>query len=189
MLKTNILASQISNLTDARYFAAWYVDYLSFNCNEGEATFVNKSEVREMVEWIEGPKLLAEFSGLDSIDIIEKQVDALGLDGVVLGPFAKESVIKNIDTEVLMKQYVDSMSFDDEGLQGRIIKTTKSEWTKFKEIPYAFLDIENLDMETVQKVVEQSTCGLVVYGGKEEKVGYKSFDFLDELFEFLIDNV
>ena len=40
MLKTKVKASSITNLTDARYFAAWGVNWLGFDLRQGSDTYV-----------------------------------------------------------------------------------------------------------------------------------------------------
>ena len=47
MLKTKIIAADLQNLTDARYFAAWLVDYMSFNLSEESA---NLSKIKEIMD-------------------------------------------------------------------------------------------------------------------------------------------
>ena len=56
MLKAKIKISQITNLTDARYFAAWGVDFLGFDINPESEHFSSPSIVAEISEWVEGPE-------------------------------------------------------------------------------------------------------------------------------------
>ena len=39
-LKTKVIAAEVSNLTDARYFAAWGVDYMSYSIDESIEGFI-----------------------------------------------------------------------------------------------------------------------------------------------------
>jgi len=47
MLKTKIIAADLQNLTDARYFAAWLVDYMSFNLSDPS---VNLPKIKEIMD-------------------------------------------------------------------------------------------------------------------------------------------
>ena len=57
MLSHKIIATQITNLTDARYFAARGIDYLLFDLDE-----ISIDKIFEINEWVEGPKILLLFS-------------------------------------------------------------------------------------------------------------------------------
>lgn len=57
MLKTKVIASHVTNLTDARYFAARGVDYLLFDLDD-----IAIDAAVEIKEWVEGPALLLLLS-------------------------------------------------------------------------------------------------------------------------------
>ena len=48
----------ITNLTDARYFSAWEVEWLGFNLSQGEENAISPLQVAAMREWVEGPKIV-----------------------------------------------------------------------------------------------------------------------------------
>ena len=60
MLKTKIKANSITNLTDARYFAAWEVEWLGFNLNPGES--IALQQVPAIKDWVDGVKIVGELS-------------------------------------------------------------------------------------------------------------------------------
>ena len=62
MYNPQIKASQITNLTDARYFAAWGVEWLGFGLESGQDYFVTTAQMAAIKEWVEGPKMVGEFS-------------------------------------------------------------------------------------------------------------------------------
>jgi len=71
MLNRQVKASAISNLTDARYFAAWHVDWLGFKFEEQESDAISPHEVMAIQEWIEGPKIVGEFQDLSAAEILD----------------------------------------------------------------------------------------------------------------------
>lgn len=186
MLKTQIIASDLSNLTDARYFAAWGVDFMAFNCNPGEENYVEPSVLVEMKEWVEGPFFLGRFNGLSPLADIENLVEESGLDGVILGHFTPIEMIQGIDAEHLFQEYKTENGLKTSMQATAIVSTTKSQYQKFLQTD-CFLDISDLDLEVVKDVIDHSSCGLVLRGGDEEKVGFKSYDFLDDVFDILMD--
>ena len=53
MLKTNIFAGGITNLTDARYFAARGAQYLSFNLDKGTALNISPEKTAAIKDKID----------------------------------------------------------------------------------------------------------------------------------------
>ncbi|MEM6876928.1 MAG: hypothetical protein AAF544_00105 [Bacteroidota bacterium] len=82
MLPFPVKASGITHLTDARYFAAWYVDCVGFPLDGPGA--VTGHELAAMRGWIEGPKVLAELQELDVE--LSNLMDGLFQYGLIGGP-------------------------------------------------------------------------------------------------------
>ena len=55
-----IKASQIANLTDARYFAAKEVEWLSFNFVEDTEAYIQPIKAATIMEWVAGVQFIAE---------------------------------------------------------------------------------------------------------------------------------
>ena len=56
-----IKASRLTNLTDARYFAAKDVQFLGFNLEAGTPGHLDPMYMRAIREWVQGPVILGEF--------------------------------------------------------------------------------------------------------------------------------
>lgn len=188
MLNTQIIASQVSNLTDARYYAAWGVKYMSFNRNNGSSTFISREDLFEIREWVEGPDFLGEFTGLEESDAIEKVVDEENLAGVILGPYTPEHTIKALDANIIIRECLFS-NIPKQPSSPLIIKLQKEEISKLDIISehQCFLDIYDFDLDTVKRIIQENKYGLVLRGGEEEKVGFKSFGFLDDVYDLVMD--
>jgi len=103
MLKTRVKASQITNLTDARYFAAWEVEWLGFNFDKGSENYIQPQVMKAIKEWVEGPKMVGEFSFSSAEDIrIAKEM--LELDMVQVGMFVEEETFKALDGIPVIKE-------------------------------------------------------------------------------------
>jgi len=68
MLATKLLASGITHLTDARYFAAWEVDFLAFPVGEGVEEAISWDYLHALREWVEGPTIVAELGTVADLD-------------------------------------------------------------------------------------------------------------------------
>lgn len=179
MLERSIIAQNITNLTDARYFAAWGIDYVSFNVIPGSPYEMPPEKITEIKEWLEGPRVLIETQALE--------FDELG-DGLILNniyssmPLSQECFFRTTAAE-LMKglpggKYIIKPA-DKDALRD-IVKIRVSELQGLS----VYLDITDIDVTSKSDI---GHFGLVVQGGEEEKPGVKSFDDLDALYELLID--
>lgn len=208
MLKTKIKASAITNLTDARYFAAWDVEWMGFSLDPGSDHFVDPNTVHAIKEWVEGPKMTGEFS-LQSAADIQSLVENLNLDAIQVGPFTPVDTLLELDTQVpVIKEIIFEaatqasdidttlethaaqcafflFNFDSNGFALNNLPVPTS-WLREICSEYAvLLSIADLNDQLDVIIDDLQPAGLSVRGGEEEKVGYKSFDELDDLFEAL----
>lgn len=188
MLRTKIIANSISNLTDARYFAAWGVEAMGFDFQQ-----VSVMQVNAFKDWISGPKLIGQFTGIESIESINEIIEHIPLDIVQLAPFASKEW--NFEVPIMYEVLLESSIPDH--ISKHNILVLKSENPNF---PYndhlqkikrlcqdftCYLDF-NIDLEHLLPLLQEvNPEGLILRGGEEEKVGYKSYDELDEILEAL----
>lgn len=208
-----IKATSISNLTDARYFAAWNVEWLGFSLEMGNANYTRPQDVKEIKDWLVGPKIVGEF-GLDqSLTEILEAVDLLQLDAVQLSMYTDYTIAKKLHEVTVIKEWV---------LDDLVNMATFAEQcnTAANYVDYFYLDLEKngitwaaLQANATALALLQELCaeyailislvcppnqietyldtvkphGISLQGGEEEKVGVKSFDDLDAIFETLED--
>ncbi len=212
MLTTRVKASSITNLTDARYFAAWEVEWLGFNLNIGSTDYIEPHLVKAIKEWVDGVKIIGEFD-LASADHINDMAQALGLDGAQLGMFTsletfqeleyattlfKEIVVEKETTETSIRDHMTDfapyvkafvLNFEKNDVNiadlGKGASLSKEELILLCKSFPVLISMPVAAAELADFMTELSPLGLSVKGGAEEKVGYKSFDELDELFELL----
>jgi len=208
-----IKATSISNLTDARYFAAWNVEWLGFSLEMGNANYTRPQDVKEIKDWLVGPKIVGEF-GLDqSLTEILEAVDLLQLDAVQLSMYTDYTIAQKLHEVTVIKEWVldDLVNMDTFAEQCN---------TAANYVDYFYLDLEKngitwaaLQANATALALLQELCaeyailislvcppnqigtyldtvkphGISLQGGEEEKVGVKSFDDLDAIFETLED--
>jgi len=63
--KLKIKAGNISHLTDARYFAAYGIEWMGFNFKSSDPNKINIETAKTIIDWIEGPQIIVEFDVLD----------------------------------------------------------------------------------------------------------------------------
>lgn len=211
MLKTQIKASQIGNLTDARYFAAWGVEWLGFCFDPGNENFLQVQAMNAIKAWIEGPKIIGEF-GWQSTEDILTAVNLIDLDGIQLGMHVELSEVQKLkDLYIIQEIVVEKnakwqdiqemmasrapyvnvflLNFDKNGISwNEIHQSSFFQLTDLQQICKTYPIIISMDVNTqnLDAILEHlQPLGLNLRGGTEEKVGLKSFDELDDIFENL----
>ena len=211
MLKTKVKASQVTNLTDGRYFAAWEVEWIGFNFELGTDTSVDIQKMKEIRDWLEGPSFVGEF-GLTNAETIRETATFLELDYVQINHFTEVETAKAIKDipiikEILILKEEDNstvqstmtafnsyvkfflLDFTKSGISWEEIKSGKYlDFYTLKQIcqDYAVILSVDLNTDNLTEVMETlNPHGLNLTGGEEEKVGFKSFDDIDEIIEAL----
>ena len=210
MLKTKVKASSVTNLTDARYFAAWDVEWLGFNFDVGSETYIQPQAMQAIKEWVDGVKIIGEFS-LQPFEEILSAADLLELDGVQLGPFTPSDTLRALhenEAPILLEAVVEEagkleeatagfaamapyveafiLNFDKNGISWKSLQGGTLKYLMELCLDYPVILSLDFDAGTLEEALESlQLYGINVRGGAEEKVGFKSFDELDELFEAL----
>ncbi len=212
MLRTNVKASSITNLTDARYFAAWDVEWMGFVLDPASDLYVAPQSVQAIRDWIDGPGIVGEFN-LQTAPEIQTAVELLHLDAIQAGmftsaetltelqsglPVIKEIVLDRDSDEAFLREQLDEfahlaayflLNFEKNGLSWQQLKGEKPlSLDILRSIcrqHAVYLGID-LDVASLDEVLEElQPHGLSLRGGEEEKTGYKSFDEIDDIFEAL----
>lgn len=174
MLKTKVIADNILNLTDARYFAALGVDYLSFKL--GSISFDNIIEIKK---WVEGVQILIDINQAISPSILESIIE-LNPKGFISSDIELVKQLEKDFSEELIFLRTDKPGLHENTIlegAGPYDGLTTGETTYIKE---------SFTEESLLRIIENDLySGIVVEGGQEEKVGLKNFDELDKIFECL----
>lgn len=184
MLKTKIKISQVTNLTDARYFAAMGADFLGFTIHPDHPQFVSPPQLKEIMDWVEGPETVLEIPDV---------IDDLWLSNYrnLLEDYYLESPISNFYPDFHVLSSLDMNIADKECF---IIYQSATPWkaqqdiisylcSKYKD--RIFLDVP-FEVKELESLLSLNPYGMILRGGEEEKTGYKSYNDLDEVFEFLM---
>lgn len=193
-----IKAARITNLTDARYFAAREVAFLGFNLEEGTEGYLDPMYMKAMREWVEGPKITGEYADLPA-EVVREAADFFSLDAVqlrasvharALGLFEGLTVLLWVDLPLdeaadLMAQAAPVVAFF-------VLDVSESHWMEQRDLlqrlcaQYPVLINPDLASDRLPELLETlRPAGLNLHGGEEEKTGVKSFDELEEIFDML----
>ncbi len=195
----NLLAYDIRNLTDARYFAARGARFITFNAL-GENGELSVHAMTAMAEWIEGPGLLLVAPNAEKATELLGQVPFTGLilpsvNLSLVNPFLHMECFAEIickDESHLERLLEEANEIDSFELDGILLNLQQIETITDNiamminglaaKVPvYADLPGDFLQIGTVLHKCPQ--LGLVLHGAEEEKVGLKSFDEMDDFLE------
>jgi len=163
MLKTKVLVTDVNNLTDARYFAAWIVDWMSFNLDPSRGDVLTIEQIIEIKNWVEGPKFAVQLPKEFTEDQLFELTDRTEMDGLILNT-----------GQTFSSEHFNNLEFFN--WKDTEVVSSKDSNTSFHQISNVE-ELSNLEMSTIH--------GITVKGGDEEKAGFKLFDDLDEIFEAL----
>ncbi len=204
-----IKASRITNLTDARYFAAKEVQFLGFNLDEGTEGYMDPMFMKAIIEWVEGPKIIGEFSVSSPEHVLEAK-SFLNLHGIqvevrfngranevteksgestcfLLYPVGKQDALTLVEqfySEVPKGTDYVVLDFTESGLDTRML--LKDDFWKRNIARFPTLIQIDAPADEYPLLWEGlEPVGFNFRGGDEEKVGVKSFDELDAVFDAL----
>ena len=194
MLKIKVKANAITNLTDARYFAAREVDWLGFCFDETSESHITPQAMFAMKEWVDGVKFIGEFRDTKVANILD-HVEKLGLDAVQVDELIGIDVLIEL-SDVLIFKEINIMADSDRDFVANlmeqfapycahfifIIENEMPDWIEEYSENYSVWIDGNIPIE---QVIDSTFQGICLKGGVEEKVGFKSFDELDEILDLL----
>lgn len=176
-----VVAGDITNLTDARYYSAWHIEALVYVLEDDSEASMQK--LKEIVNWVEGPKPVLGIDMLKNINLGEV-LNELNIKGVM----TSSEALYGTDSYILRDSFdlvtgtkaPQILDFQLNSAEINLLKTHSGK---------AFVTIENNDVELIKELyIQYSHIGLYLKGGPEEKVGYKSYDIIDDLLDTLSIN-
>ena len=214
MLRIPVLATSITNLTDARYFAARGVEGLIFQLEAGAGDAIAPVQLNAIAGWIDGVQLIGSLSMPTAADL-QDAVAKLRLDALLVGGFTPVGVLEAAADLTLYQEIIlrpDSTLAALRALleqraphvQGFVIDAVKGRlrWEQLVAgTPFALEELAELceefsiylhlpiGAEALEELDDWNLKGLLVRGGDEEKVGFKSFDELDAWLDVLEEEV
>ncbi|MBK7406723.1 MAG: hypothetical protein IPL49_12010 [Saprospirales bacterium] len=212
MLNTLVKASAITNLTDARYFAAWEAKWLGFCLDPESPDFVTFAQIQAIREWVDSIDLVGEFGGQDLPYIIQT-TEELKLDAIQLTRTIPVDWLPDLPKVPVIQELVPSHDISSDELRAQLMAygpyvsyflldftRNKLTWEEIQEdrapLPvgllrsfcneFPILLAFDWTPENLEEILYHiAPSGISIRGSAEEKVGVKSFEEVDRLLEFL----
>lgn len=190
-LKYPVLAYEVNNLSDARYFAGMGVEMISFPLDNGAMNMETFEGIRE---WIEGIYISGAFAN-EHEDKINEISESLNLDYIhIQNP--------DIDCSKLNKPVIQQLSFKDEvdevatafqrGASLYVIENKDPDRPVYDDINALknlyfkdkLLIGYGINFENIHEIHNQLLpYGFALKGGQEIRPGFKDFDEMADILE------
>ncbi|MCB0526316.1 MAG: hypothetical protein H6576_13360 [Lewinellaceae bacterium] len=198
-----VKASSVTNLTDARYFAAKEVNYLGFNLEEGSPGYLEPASMKAIREWIAGPHIVGEFENA-GIDHVLAAIEFYNLDVVQLKADNHLKVLDEFYGAELILQVNGSsdlstmeqifrlaspftscflLDFGQNQDWESILLEERDLWNELLGLRPTLIQAGFSQEQIAPLFKKLNFAGIGVTGGEEEMVGVKSFDEIDEIFD------
>ncbi len=181
MNRNPILIRNIKHLTDARYFAAMGVDWMSMALTTDPVSFAMWHTLKD---WISGVKLAAEIDGGDDMVLAKAIIDA-NPDGIV----TKQNISGAIPSSAQLFLEIDSLAGMIEDANVFYVMAYSP------DLPKTFLSAEaqtgiflvsDWTKQSLEELLAKGyTGGICFFGGEEEEVGMRDYELMDDLLEML----
>lgn len=182
MLNKKVLVKSITSLSEARYCAGMFVDYISFDLNEASEYHVSKKKFDEIRGWLSGVKILISLPGND-LSLLQDTVADYAPDGFLFSP-EQFHLMPLLDPPLKVLEWTDDPALLPFHPEPEVILLLTAEFT-----PSA---LENLDNEILQgydfenvKSIPDRVDGLAFMGSFEQQVGINSYTALMEALEYI----
>lgn len=199
-----IKASGLTNLTDARYFAAKDVQFLGFNLEAGTPGYLDPMYMRAIREWVQGPLIVGEYTQT-SVAEVREAAAFFGLDAVQVTARYVPELPQLAGLTVLLAVHADQDAATLEEIfrqaapyvQHFILQfSTKNDietspgyeaefWRNLCAQHSVLLHWDGLAGDLPALLTNWPLAGLSLTGGDEQQVGVKSFEEIEEIFEWL----
>ena len=173
--KTKIYISDVTNLSDARYAAGMLVDYIGFPLDSSMDKFLDLHTFNAITGWLEGINIVVEFNTM-SIKEINNLIESEHIKIISL-PYNRLKDATSINAQVILR---DAPTQQTEQLSEKILFLT----TKTTQKSDYFLEdfyISNIDILLKNPNIK----GIILKGSEEERPGYKDYDEIADIIDYL----
>lgn len=168
--KVDIFFRNVHHLSDGRFAAGIWAKWASFNFDKDSEHYISPVDASEIMGWMSGPTIVAEFGTKNSIDNIMEVTKLLNIDCIAIPHELYTDSLKKHFKEIII---TDNNPFDKHHF------TNKSSANKHA----IFIPKLNLDGANESFYTKSQT--IAIEGIKEDKPGTGNYESLSQFMEYL----
>lgn len=184
-----IKAGSIQNLTEARYFSSKLIEFVGFNFDQASGNAIEPIQAQQIIGWLEGPKIVAEF-GAESKSKIQEITTVLGIETIKI-PFARKAEFQDTSLKLILQSDFSDLQKNIES--GNLLQVTFNaedlsdpDFSKLLQQNKVILETD-WTADNLQEIQALQPYGINFNGSGELKTGVQSFEEMDALFELMED--
>lgn len=186
-LKTNVYISDVTNLTEARYYAGMEVSIIGFNANPASSTHTTSAQFDAITSWLSGIKTCWQWDLPISPDFLSLLSETPS-DFIELKQIPEKEHLNSIQKPLLIRTSNPDVctGVNPEALKqihGIIWENTVEKLPNLPNIPIYIQSLNTLNAELFLK--QNPKAGIALKGIPESKPGWNDFDQLADLLESL----
>ena len=168
-----VIATGMTNLTDARYFSAMGVDWMGFDLTREPR--ISGEQMQAIMDWVEGPRWLVELDSSTIHGLPEGVAGIIVPAGKAPRDWQGQTIVAGskglpADADVALIDVT-----RDAPLPAWVAEADMPVWIRAK-----------WDEALLEKILSMAPqAGIVLSGSTEEAVGIRDYDAMDALFELL----
>ena len=171
--------SAIRNLSDARYAAGFWADFIGFNFNPEHPAYIDPAKAKEISGWINGPIVVGEF-GHQPIEWISDFIKAIPLQAIQIPSDYPYPEIFNIPNIKFIIEVNDIEKKDHIEKADMLLCSDPAVYHALKISTDHPVIYENIQVDTDASALD----GVAFVGGNEDKPGTRNqsewTDFLEK---------
>lgn len=192
-LKTTVLISSITNLSDARYATGMGVDYLGFQLNDDHTDFIGYENYTAITTWLTGVKFAGEFDDSTSPEFIITRAKEFGFSAVITTNQETIKALKNHDLFLIQKEVIndknDLTNISNSDADLTLIESENNLSLTQEEISIASSKVPlligtSISPETINSMIEYTDIeGIALKGSEEIRTGFVDLDAMADILE------
>ncbi len=188
-LKLSVKIGNVTNLSDARYAAGMGVDYIGFNINNSSENLVKANTFKEITNWISGVGIIGEIG--ENHPINKEEYPAYLTETTNSSQLNEESILRFNVRKLSFAEIEDlfnptyNVHFYILDLSANQVEDYKNELASLcANWPiYISSDFNEALLSTVVNTIKPK--GIEIKGGLEEQPGFKDYDGIADVLEWL----
>lgn len=190
-LKLSVKIGDVSNLSDARYAAGMGVDYIGFNIDSTSSNFVTPNTFKEISNWVSGVGIIGEIGNQNPENFEEYPSYLTETTNDSLANNSNEFVFR-IDAKKMNDTALEELLKSNSDVLFFIVELSPYQLTDNSSFfinlctSYPIYISTDFSEQLLDEIVDNiKPKGIEIKGGLEDQAGFKDYDGIADVLEWL----
>jgi len=194
-LKTKVLISSVTNLSDARYATGMGADFIGFSMNDGDSDFIGYTNYTAITTWLLDMTFAGEFNNKATATMIDERAIEFGFKTIIVTENSIVDDLKGKGYAIILKQYIEN----NEDILALSKLKTAADYVVIESKDNFQPTIDNISLlsshiplligtalspDTINELIENTDMeGIALKGSEEIRTGFVDLDAMADLLE------